>query len=51
MHILILSANTGGGHNSTAAALTEQLKEIYDEYEIVVYEGGQNIYDYLIAVE
>ena len=33
------------------AALTEQLKEIYDEYEIVVYEGGQNIYDYLIAVE
>lgn len=27
MHILILSANTGGGHNSTAAALTEQLKK------------------------
>lgn len=33
------------------AALTEQLKEIYDEYEITVYEGGQEIYDYLIAVE
>lgn len=31
--------------------LTEQLKEIYDEYEIVVYEGGQDIYDYLVAVE
>ena len=33
------------------AELTEQLKEIYDEYEIVIYEGGQEIYDYLIAVE
>lgn len=26
MRILILSANTGGGHNSTAAAIAEQLK-------------------------
>ena len=25
--------------------------EIYDEYEIVVYEGGQEVYDYLVAVE
>ena len=33
------------------SALTEKLKEIYDEYEIVVYEGGQDIYDYLVAVE
>ena len=31
--------------------LTEQLKEIYEDYEIVVYEGGQEIYDYLVAVE
>ena len=31
--------------------LTEKLNEIYDEYEIVVYEGGQDIYDYLVAVE
>ena len=31
--------------------LTERLKEIYDEYEIVVYEGGQEVYDYLVAVE
>lgn len=31
--------------------LTERLKEIYDEYEIVVYEGGQGVYDYLVAVE
>ncbi len=33
------------------AALTETLKETYDECEIVVYEGGQDIYDYLIAIE
>ena len=31
--------------------LTEALKERYDEYEIVVYEGGQGVYDYLVAVE
>ena len=31
--------------------LTEKLNEIYDEYEIVVYEGGQEVYDYLVAVE
>ena len=33
------------------AELTEQLKEIYDEYEINVYEGGQEVYDYIVAVE
>lgn len=33
------------------ANLTEQLNEIYSDYEIVVYEGGQEVYDYLIAVE
>lgn len=31
--------------------LTETLKELYDEYEIVVYMGGQEVYDYLVAVE
>ena len=31
--------------------LTETLQEIYDEFEIVVYEGGQDVYDYLVAVE
>ena len=31
--------------------LTERLNEIYDEYEIVIYEGGQDVYDYLVAVE
>lgn len=33
------------------AELTERLKEIYDEFEITVYEGGQEVYDYLVAVE
>lgn len=32
-------------------ALTEQLKELYDECEIQVYEGGQEVYDYLLALE
>ena len=31
--------------------LTERLKEIYDEFEIVVYIGGQEVYDYLVAIE
>ena len=31
--------------------LTEKLSEIYDEFEIVVYDGGQDVYDYLVAVE
>lgn len=33
------------------ADLTETLEEIYDECEIVVYEGQQEVYDYYIAVE
>lgn len=33
------------------AELTERLGEIYDEFEIAVYEGGQDVYDYLVAVE
>ena len=35
MRVLILSANTGGGHNSTAAALAEQLAKMNVGYEIV----------------
>ncbi len=34
MRVLILSANTGGGHNSTARALAEQLEKTGSEYEI-----------------
>lgn len=37
--------------NKKRAEITEQLNEIYDGYEIVVYEGGQEVYDYLVAVE
>lgn len=33
------------------AALTEELKEIYCDQEIVVYEGGQDVYDYFLAIE
>ncbi len=34
MRVLILSANTGGGHNSAAAALGEQLQKMNIEYTI-----------------
>ncbi len=37
--------------NEKRVELTEKLNEIYDEFEIVVYEGGQAVYDYLVAVE
>ena len=33
------------------AELTERLQEIYEDYEITVYEGGQDVYDYFVAVE
>ena len=36
---------------ATRAALAEQLEEIYPDCEITVYEGGQDVYDYLIAIE
>ena len=34
MRVLILSANTGGGHNTTARSLAEQLTKLGIEYEI-----------------
>ena len=34
MRVLILSANTGGGHNSTAKALADQFERLDIEYEI-----------------
>ena len=42
-----------GAHVSEESriSLTERLKDIYDEFEIVIYEGGQDVYDYLVAVE
>ena len=32
-------------------SLTDRIGEEYPDLEIVVYEGGQDVYDYLIAVE
>ena len=34
MRVLILSANTGGGHNAAAVALSEQLEKLNIDYEI-----------------
>ena len=42
------------GKNVTAerrAGLTERLKESFGELEVTVYEGGQDVYDYYVAVE
>lgn len=42
------------GHGVKAearAALTEQIATLYPDLELTVYEGGQDVYDYLIAVE
>ena len=48
----IITLFVGAGVSAEKRAeLTEQLKEIYDEYEINVYEGGQEVYDYIVAVE
>ena len=33
------------------ASITERLEEEYPDLEITVYNGGQQVYDYLIAVE
>ncbi len=37
--------------NDQRTSLTEELEEIYPDCEIIVYESGQEVYDYLIAVE
>jgi len=33
------------------ADLTEQLTDLYEDCEIIVYDGGQEVYDYFIAIE
>ena len=33
------------------AELTEEIEELYPDCEVIVYEGGQDVYDYLIAIE
>lgn len=40
-----------GVSEENRAALTEQLEEEYPDCEITVYEGGQDVYDYMVAVE
>lgn len=48
----IITLFVGSGvSEARRATLTEQLNERYDEFEIIVYEGGQNVYDYLVAIE
>ena len=37
--------------NCWAAKTTAYLKNRYPDCEIVVYEGGQDVYDYYLAVE
>ena len=32
-------------------ALTDRIAESYPDLEITVYEGGQEVYDYLVAIE
>ncbi len=33
------------------AAITERLQALYEDCEITVYDGGQDVYDYLVALE
>ncbi len=48
----IVTLFTGKSVSAEArATLTETLKEICEDCEIVVYEGGQEVYDYLVAIE
>ncbi|MBQ8683291.1 MAG: hypothetical protein IJ518_02095 [Clostridia bacterium] len=60
MRVLILSANTGGGHNSAAKAVGEAFRRLGHEYEItdalsflsetvseVLSKGHNNLYRYL----
>lgn len=37
--------------DNARAELTEKISELYPDLELSVYEGGQEIYDYLIAIE
>ena len=48
----IITLFTGKGVSAEKrSALTEQLEELYPDCEISVYEGGQDVYDYMIAIE
>lgn len=48
----IVTLIAGRGVDAEArAALTEQIADLYPDLELTVYEGGQDVYDYLIAIE
>ena len=34
-----------------AKALSEEMEDLFDEYDVEVYNGGQPVYDYIISVE
>ena len=36
---------------SRRAKLAEELQKTYDDCEVVVYDGGQEVYDYFLAIE
>ena len=48
--IITLFVGKGVSENSRCL-LTEELEELYPECEIIAYEGGQDVYDYYIAIE
>ena len=33
------------------ASITEAIEEQYPDHELIVYEGGQEVYSYLVAIE
>lgn len=37
--------------DDSRAELTEALEDTYPDCEVIVYEGGQDVYDYLMAIE
>ena len=48
----IITLFTGKNVSAEArAALTEQIEKLYPDCELSVYEGGQDVYDYMIAIE
>ena len=47
--ITLFVGNAVGTENRVA--LVEELEDAYPDCEITVYEGGQDVYDYLIAIE
>ncbi|MBQ7363377.1 MAG: DAK2 domain-containing protein [Clostridia bacterium] len=40
-----------GISEDTRVELTEKIEEEYPDCEVIVYEGGQEVYDYLVAIE